>query len=150
MFPELDPATSWSDDVLSVDRPDLDLGYDLGGLVLVLVPSLFAWRNVFVKAAEPWAPVLRYPARGAGAVWHTGAPAPDLAPVLGRARATLLAELATPATTTSLARRTATAPAGVSAHLARLATAGLVTRWRAGRQVFYVRTARGDALLGPD
>ncbi|MFY1693110.1 hypothetical protein [Plantactinospora sp. WMMB782] len=37
---------------------------------------------------------------------------------------------------------------GVSAHLARLAAAGLVARQRAGRLVFYVRTARADALFG--
>ncbi|GAA4608573.1 DUF5937 family protein [Actinoplanes octamycinicus] len=149
MFAELDAAISWTDGVLSVDRPGLDLEYLLGGRGLVLVPSLFAWPHVYVKAAEPWAPVLRYPARGVGAMWHDAPPAADLAAVLGRARATLLAELATPSTTTSLARRTGLAPGGVSAHLARLVTAGLAARQRAGRQVFYVRTARGDALVTP-
>ncbi|WIM93194.1 DUF5937 family protein [Actinoplanes oblitus] len=149
MFRELDPAVSWSDDVLSVDRPALDVGYRLGGRGLVLVPSLFAWPNVFVKAAEPWAPVLRYPARGVGAMWHDDPPAADLAAVLGRARATLLTELATPSTTTSLARRTGLAPGGVSAHLARLVAAGLAVRQRSGRQVYYLRTARGDALVTP-
>ncbi|WP_208761051.1 ArsR/SmtB family transcription factor [Micromonospora orduensis] len=147
MFPELDPAISWSDDVLSVDRPNLDRGYALGGRGLVLVPSLFAWPNVFVKASEPWAPVLRYPARGVGSMWHSDTPGADLAPVIGQARAALLAELTTP-TTTSLARRTGLIPSGVSAHLSRLTAAGLVTRQRAGRLVFYVRTRRGDALLG--
>ncbi|MEQ4305039.1 DUF5937 family protein [Plantactinospora sp. B6F1] len=147
MFSELDPMVSWSDDVLSVNRPHLDLHYELGGRGLVLVPSLFAWPDVFVKASESWAPVLRYPARGVGSMWIDDPPAPDLAPVLGQARATLLAELSTPSTTTSLARRTGLAPSGVSAHLSRLAAAGLVTRQRAGRLVFYVRTTRGDALL---
>ncbi|MDG4787838.1 ArsR family transcriptional regulator [Micromonospora sp. WMMD1102] len=148
MFAELDPTVSWSDGVLAVDRPDLDLHYQLGGRGLVLVPSLFAWPNVFVKASEPWAPVLRYSARGVGSMWHTDQPAPELALVLGRARASLLAELATPSTTTSLARRTGLASSGVSAHLSRLAAAGLVARQRAGRLVFYVRTARADALFG--
>ncbi|MER7590845.1 DUF5937 family protein [Micromonospora sp. NPDC127501] len=148
MFPELDPAISWSADVLSVDRPNLDLAYALGGRGLVLVPSLFAWPNVFVKASEPWAPVLRYPARGVGSMWHSDAPTADLALVIGQARATLLAELTTPSTTTTLARRTGLTPSGVSAHLSRLVTAGLVTRQRAGRLVFYARTRRGDALLG--
>ncbi|WP_167364195.1 DUF5937 family protein [Micromonospora chaiyaphumensis] len=148
MFPELDPAISWSDDVLSVDRPNLDRDYALGGRGLVLVPSLFAWPNVFVKASEPWAPVLRYPTRGAGSMWQSDPPAADLAPVIGTARATLLVELAVPSTTTSLARRTGLTPSGVSAHLSRLVTAGLVTRQRAGRLVFYVRTPRGDTLLG--
>lgn len=148
MFPELDPAVSWSDDVLSVDRPNLDRDYELGGRGLVLVPSLFAWPNVFVKAAEPWAPVLRYPTRGVGSMWQAPSPAPDLAPVIGQARAALLVELTTASTTTSLARRTGLTPSGVSAHLARLVNAGLVTRQRAGRLVFYMRTPRGDALLG--
>jgi DNA-binding transcriptional ArsR family regulator len=146
-FSELDPAISWSHDVLSVDRPNLDLDYKLGGRGLVLVPSLFAWPNVFVKASEPWAPVLRYPTRGVGSMWHHDPPAADLAPVLGQARATLLVELTTPSTTTSLASRTGLTPSGVSAHLSRLAAAGLVTRQRAGRLVFYMRTPRGDALL---
>jgi DNA-binding transcriptional ArsR family regulator len=149
MFSELDPAISWSDDILSVNRSPLEVDHVLGGRGLVLVPSLFAWPNVFVKAAEPWVPVLRYPARGVGAMWHSDTPAPDLAPVIGRARAALLTELATPSTTSSLARRTGLTPGGVSAHLARLAAAGLVTRQRAGRQVFYTRTARADALLDP-
>ncbi|GAB3147716.1 DUF5937 family protein [Micromonospora sonneratiae] len=148
MFPELNPAISWSNDILSVDRPDLDRDYELGGRGLVLVPSLFAWPNVFVKASEPWAPVLRYPTRGIGSMWHSDPPAADLAPVIGQARATLLVELTTPSTTTALARRTGLTPSGVSAHLSRLVTAGLVTRQRAGRLVFYVRTPRGNALLG--
>lgn len=148
MFPDLDPAVSWSDDVLSVDRPNLDRDYELGGRGLVLVPSLFAWPNVFVKAAEPWAPVLRYPTRGVGSMWQAPSPAPDLAPVIGQARAALLVELTTASTTTSLARRTGLTPSGVSAHLARLVNAGLVTRQRAGRLVFYMRTPRGDVLLG--
>ncbi len=148
MFSELDPMISWSDDVLSVNRPNLDLHYELGGRGLVLVPSLFAWPNVFVKASEPWAPVLRYPTRGVGSMWLQGPPEADLARVLGQARAALLVELTTPSTTTSLARRTGLAPSGVSAHLSRLMAAGLVTRQRAGRLVFYTRTARGDALLG--
>jgi DNA-binding transcriptional ArsR family regulator len=148
MFPELDPTVSWSDDVLSVNRPNLDLHYELGGRGLVLVPSLFAWPNVFVKASEPWAPVLRYPTRGVGSMWHSDPPTADLAPVIGQARATLLVELTIPSTTTTLARRTGLTPSGVSAHLSRLMAAGLVTRQRAGRLVFYVRTARGDTLLG--
>jgi DNA-binding transcriptional ArsR family regulator len=134
--------------LLSVARPNLDLRYELGGRGLVLVPSLFAWPNVFVKASEPWAPVLRYPTRGVGSMWLNDPPAVDLAPVLGQARATILAELTTPSTTMSLARRTGLAPSGVSAHLSRLAAAGLVTRQRTGRLVFYVRTAWGNALLG--
>jgi DNA-binding MarR family transcriptional regulator len=68
--------------------------------------------------------------------------------VIGQARAALLVELTTPSTTTSLARRTGLTPSGVSAHLSRLAAAGLVTRQRSGRLVFYVRTRRGDVLLG--
>ncbi|HZX39807.1 MAG TPA: ArsR family transcriptional regulator, partial [Streptomyces sp.] len=53
----------------------------------------------------------------------------------------------TPAATTALARRQDLAPSSVSAHLATLRDAGLLTSHRRGHQVLYARTALGDALV---
>ncbi len=70
-----------------------------------------------------------------------------IAAVLGRSRTLLLAELAAPASTTELARRTGISAAGVSQHLAALRGAGMVSAHRAGRSVLYARTAVAESLL---
>lgn len=147
MFDGLDPVVGWHDGDLTVDLAHVDLDVTLGGRGLVLVPTLFGWPRVFVKTNQPWAPLLRYPARGVGALWESAPPPSNLGAALGDTRAQLLAELATPATTSELARRTGLAPGGVSAHLSRLTTAGLASRHRTGRTVVYTRTTRGEALF---
>lgn len=119
----------------------------LVGRGLVLVPSVFAWPRVYVKTAEPWIPVIRYPARGVGTLWEAREPAHQVAAALGTTRARLLELLETPATTGQLAHQLRLAPGGVSMHLHRLVAAGLVAKARVGREVFYARTARGDHLL---
>ncbi|MFI9305797.1 DUF5937 family protein [Streptomyces triculaminicus] len=118
----------------------------LEGRGLVLVPSAFAWPRLYFKTAEPWVPVIRYPVRGIGTLWESPAGNADLAPALGATRAMLLDVLETPAGTLELAHRTGLAPGGVSAHLHKLARAGLVAPHRTGRIVLYARTARGEAL----
>lgn len=148
MFGGLDPAISWADDQLHLDVPRVQHEVALGGRGLVLVPTLFGWPRIFVKTNQPWAPLVRYPARAVGALWETAPPASDLAPALGATRARLLTELGTPATTSDLSRRTGLAPGGVSEHLRRLAASGLVARHRTGRTVVYARTTRGEALFG--
>lgn len=65
----------------------------------------------------------------------------------GRARAGLLEALRSPATTTDLARALGVTPSAVSQHLRVLRENGLVTRERSGRQVVYLITAPGAALL---
>ena len=67
---------------------------------------------------------------------------------MGRRRAELLTALATPASTTDLARRTGVTAGAVSQHLGVLRACGLVTGHRMGRRVLYVRTPAGDALAG--
>lgn len=120
---------------------------DLVGRGLVLVPSVFAWPRVYAKTAEPWIPVVRYPARGVGVLWEQEQPAHDVSAVLGRTRARLLAALETPSTTDQLARSLRLAAGGVSAQLHRLVAAGLASKSRVGREVYYARTARGDSLV---
>jgi hypothetical protein len=120
----------------------------LVGRGLVLVPSVFAWPRVYTKTAEPWIPVIRYPARGVGALWEPAERAHDISAALGTTRARLLSQLDVPSTTDQLARTLHLAPGGVSAQLHRLVAAGLASKTRVGREVFYARTSRGDNLIG--
>ncbi|MGH3446352.1 MAG: DUF5937 family protein [Nocardioidaceae bacterium] len=151
LFADLDPTITWSNGILTIQNPTTTADHRLGGRGLVVVPSAFTWPRVFVKVDERWPPVLRYPARGVGTLWEqqdgTG---PDIAAVVGRARARVLRELAAPASTSELARRTGLASSGVSTHLSRLRTAGLVDSHRTGRVVLYARTPRADALIADD
>jgi DNA-binding transcriptional ArsR family regulator len=132
-----------SNRIVEVPNPDRTLV----GRGLVLVPSVFAWPRVYVKTAQPWIPVVRYPARGVGVLWEPEQSTHDVSAALGATRARILALIATPSTTDQLARSTGLAPGGVSAQLHRLVTAGLASKARVGREVYYARTARGDNLL---
>ncbi|KRV50615.1 ArsR family transcriptional regulator [Wenjunlia vitaminophila] len=68
--------------------------------------------------------------------------------LLGEARATVLALLDTPKSTTQLVALTGQGLGSVGRHLRVLLDAGLVRRRRAGRRVLYSRTPTGDALVG--
>jgi DNA-binding transcriptional ArsR family regulator len=70
-----------------------------------------------------------------------------LGDLIGPRRAQVLVALVTPATTTQLSERLRASPAGISGHLAVLRRAGLVAGQRRGREVRYVRTRGGDALV---
>lgn len=161
MLTEQGPAAMFAD-----IHPDLQLDTDTGALAvanrrtgttdqhrplsgrgLVLVPSAFAWPRAYVKTSQPWVPVIRYPARGVGALWERPDDPPELGPVLGHTRARLLQLLDGPATTLQLSHLTGLAPSGVSSNLHKLARAGLVAPHRTGREVLYARTPKGDALL---
>jgi Family of unknown function (DUF5937)/Bacterial regulatory protein, arsR family len=149
MLNTLYPTVRWAGGTLRVAHRHQTARRALDGRGLVLVPSAFVWPLVFSKVHEPWQPVLRYPARGTATLWDADrtSAAAGLAAVVGRGRATLLAELEHPASTTELARRTGLSPGGVSQHLSALRSAGLVTATRSGRQVLYARTAAADALF---
>ncbi|MFI2711149.1 DUF5937 family protein [Micromonospora sp. NPDC018662] len=146
----IDPHVSWADGTLRVDHLTRAGAVDLGGRGLLLVPSVFAGARVWSNLTErPAQPLLRYPAGAVGALWErNAAPAGEaLAGVLGRTRATLLHELAVPASTTELARRCGLTAGTVSHHLTALRDAGLVGTHRAGRFLRYARTASGEALI---
>lgn len=122
---------------------------ELRGRGLLLVPSVFAWSAVAVIDERLRQPTLIYPARGSGLVWEPPDPPPEaLAALIGARRASVLALLETPASTTDLAQRLGVGPASVSQHLAVLHTAGLIERHRVGRIVLYRRSAGGNYLLG--
>lgn len=71
-----------------------------------------------------------------------------LGDLIGPRRAQVLVALGgAPATTTQLSERLRASPAGISGHLAVLRRTGLVAGQRNGREVLYVRTRGGDALV---
>ncbi|MEV0849159.1 DUF5937 family protein [Streptomyces sp. NPDC049954] len=151
LLSELDTRLSWHEGVLTVHGPG-EHERVLGGMGLVLMPSVFAWPDVVSGLEAPWQPLVVYPARGIGALWEETArrPARALTGVLGRGRASVLAALGAPSTTSSLARRLGLAPSSVSAHLTALSAAGLLAPRRYGREVLYRRTALGTALAEGD
>jgi DNA-binding transcriptional ArsR family regulator len=96
----------------------------------------------------PWQPTLIYPARGVGQMWErTRDAGPELAALLGRTRALVLAGAVEPVSTTRLAARLSLPVGTVADHLGVLSRAGLVRSARAGRQVLYAATPVGHALL---
>ena len=144
----LDRRLRWRDGVIELDWRN-DFGtVDLGGEGLLLVPSVFVWPRVAAYIEPPWPRALIYPARGIGGLWEPDAAADPgaLGDLLGRSRATLLAALDAPASTTQLARSLGLAPGAVGDHLTVLRRAGLLSRARSGRSVLYRRTPLGDAL----
>ncbi|MFD4142526.1 DUF5937 family protein [Streptomyces sp. NPDC058572] len=149
---ELSPRLAWQDATLTIVGMRGDHVRVLGGQGLVLMPSVFSWPDVVSGYEPPWQPAVIYPARGIGGLWTRVADrTPDaVARLLGRVRADVLCALDEPAGTTVLAQRLLLAPSTVSAHLAVLRDAGLLTSRRYGHQVLYERTPLGMALAGSD
>ncbi|MGW0903495.1 DUF5937 family protein [Streptomyces sp. NPDC002853] len=146
---ELDPRFAWDAGTLTVAGRD-DHVRQLAGQGLVLMPSVFAWPDVVGGHEPPWQPTLVYPARGLAGLWTEpdGHAAEALVRLLGRGKASVLAALDDPATTSALAHRLGLAPSSVSAHLGALRGAGLLVSRRYGHQVLYERTPLGIALAG--
>lgn len=145
---ELHPSVLFTDDRLTL-RVCGDRRVEAAGRGVVLVPCVFGAPVVRWAGDARTQPVLAYPARGRGAL--LSAVSPDLDGVLdslvGRTRAVLLDALDVPCTTTQLARDLDLSAAAVSQHLKILKDSALVDRWRRGRQVLYLRTDAGTALL---
>jgi DNA-binding transcriptional ArsR family regulator len=104
-----------------------------------------------VKGYSSSQTTLRYPARGAAAVWEQSLPpnasGQALRDLLGTPRARLLEVLRCPASTAALARALGVSPSAVSQHLAVLRRCGLVDRTRSGREVLYQTSDLGLTLL---
>jgi DNA-binding transcriptional ArsR family regulator len=155
LFAGLHAKLHWADGVLTVDQftgtpHDSDRRVALGPGGLVLLPTILGWPYVSVKMSTSTQTALRYPARGVGALWSAplqSAPR-QLTRLLGASRARLLSALRSPATTTDLARTLGVTPSAVSQHLSVLRDSGLVARERVGREVLYLATDQGLALLG--
>ncbi|MGF1425135.1 ArsR/SmtB family transcription factor [Kitasatospora sp. LaBMicrA B282] len=87
-----------------------------------------------------------YPARGVADSPAADRPPHALDRLLGPVRATVLRDLAHPATTSELAAELGHSLGTIGAHLTILREAALITRTRVGRRVVYRRTPLGDAL----
>lgn len=150
LFADLHPQIHWDPaGILRIDNPQWDIAATLGGRGLLLVPTVFGGERIFSVVAEPWMPTVRYPPRGLGTLWSGEAAAAPAAldGVLGATRASLLAALSAPASTTELAERTGLSAGAVSQQLGLLHRAGLVSRHRTGRIVLYARTVPAEELL---
>jgi len=149
LFGDLSEGVRWEGGNLDVEVPRHDATVELGGRGLLLMPSAFDAMRPSVIDRPPWQPTVVYPARGIATLWQDSAAAPDgLNRLLGASRASVLADLGAPRSTTELAERLSLSPATASHHLTALRDAGLVTGRREGRAVLYVRTPLGDALAG--
>ncbi|WP_199564891.1 ArsR/SmtB family transcription factor [Spongiactinospora rosea] len=154
VFADLAAQVYWAGDTLRIRHRWATGTRPLRGRGLLLVPSAFAWPDVFSVSTPPWQPTLRYTPRGIGTLWERRAAEPDapeaLAAVLGRTRARLLAALDQPVSTKELAGRTGLSEAGANQHLTALRRAGLASAHRAGRRVLYTRTAVAEALMNAE
>ncbi|HEY1276476.1 MAG TPA: DUF5937 family protein [Thermoleophilaceae bacterium] len=149
LFADIHPEVRFADDALWIEKR-FDETVALDGRGLLFVPSAFAWPRMTAITEPPWQPTLIYPARGVGALWDPGAePPPEaLAALLGPRRASVLAALDAPRSTTEIARSLGLSAASVSQHLRVLKDAGLANGHRVGRSVLYVRSPAGDSLAG--
>jgi DNA-binding transcriptional ArsR family regulator len=147
LLDDIDQSVRYDDARLVIEK-SWDRSLDLRGRGLVLVPSVFVWPAVAIVDHAPWQPTLIYPARGSGLVWEpVGPPSEGLAALIGTRRATILASLEGPCSTTGLAHRLEVGPASISQHLAVLHDAGLIERHRVGRVVLYRRSPAGNLLV---
>jgi Family of unknown function (DUF5937)/Helix-turn-helix domain len=149
LFADIHPELRFADDALWIEKR-VDVTYTLDGRGLLFVPSAFAWPRMTAVTEPPWQPTLMYPARGVATLWDPGrAAAPEaLAALLGHRRASVLAALDAPRSTTELAGALGLSAASVSQHLRVLRDAGLANGHRVGRSVLYVRSPTGDSLAG--
>ncbi|MER7520441.1 helix-turn-helix domain-containing protein [Streptomyces sp. NPDC126499] len=122
---------------------------ELTGRGLVLLPTFHHPSGPLLQDLPGRPVVLTYPAGPALPPAPDTTPAPPdepPPPVLGRTRTALLHLLATPHTTTTLARALNVSNATASAHTAALRAAGLVATRRTGRSVTHERTALGTLM----
>jgi DNA-binding transcriptional ArsR family regulator len=149
MLADLHPSLTWAQGRLEMDYHQ-HIERHLTGDGMPLIPSIFlGGRPAFaVRAASPNA--MYYQARAIGTLWEhrPSAAGRPLGRLIGETRASMLAILDAPQTTTHIAARLGAAPSNISAHLRVLYDAGLVSRHRQGKQVLYVCTELGRTLTG--
>jgi DNA-binding MarR family transcriptional regulator len=162
LFRNLSPVVSYRDAQIQLHKQYLSCNYESGKTVqfddfnvslegrgLQLVPVLLGCNSLSWQVQPEWAPMIVYPARGAG-LWYSAAqpdPEQSLQRLLGAGRARLLVALQTPSHTTELAQRLSVTSGAVSQLLARLGEAGLVDSHRSSHKVYYRLTNRGQQLL---
>lgn len=148
MLNGLSATIAYDGDILSVRlRDPADRTQRIDGTGLTLVPTMFTRRASAPVGDGP--PMVMYPARGQGALWEAERVANPaaVAGILGDTRASLLAALGDPASSTELGVRFGVTPSAVNQHLRALRDAGLLVSTRYGRSVLYLRSELGSALL---
>jgi DNA-binding transcriptional ArsR family regulator len=118
---------------------------DISGGQLLFVPVTPRHGWVSWDARHRYA--VTYPCSGVLAGTDRTSASETLGTLLGPARAGILVLLGTPKSTTQLVALTGQGLGSVGRHLKVLLDAGLVRRRRAGRSVFYYRTAAGEVLV---
>ncbi|MEV8377548.1 winged helix-turn-helix domain-containing protein [Kribbella sp. NPDC056861] len=148
---ELHHTVSWTGDGLALALGQGQIRIPSTGQGLWLLPLVFRGPGV-VLADNATPPVIAYSARGAGQLWERPVESivGGLEALIGRSRASILARLSVPLTTTALAEALLLSPGNVSQHLAVLTSAGLCSSRRDGRRVLYARTPRAELLLDID
>lgn len=148
---DLHPELEWAEHAITVQSSAARTEHHLSGVGLVLVPCVFAWPHVMADIGSGSPPSITYGPRGIGELWPmTDLPARDgdaLGALLGHSRAAVLLGLGLPRSTSDLARQLTQSMPAVSAHLAVLRRAGLVTSWRSGRRVLYQRTPLATSVV---
>jgi DNA-binding CsgD family transcriptional regulator len=149
VFADLHPRVSYIGDRVRVQGSHPYRTYQVNGAGILLVPCVFIWPKLTVFEADNYQPALTYAARGVGDVWATPLDATEtpVAELIGRGRASLLALLDLPQSTSQLAARLGVAPSTVSEHLSILRRSKLVRSHRSGRTVLYERTPLASLLL---
>lgn len=143
---DMRPGMRWLGDgrlqINAYDYPPLDISG--GRLAFVPVTPRTGW--VTWNDADRYGVI--YPCSGVLAEDGPVTAAPEaLSALLGPGRATVLARLGTPMSTTQLVAMTGQGLGSVGRHLKILLDAGLVRRRRSGRSVLYYRTDAGEALI---
>lgn len=147
LFADLHPALRWDGEVLTLESPhEVDLTANANGLVLA--PCVFTETRPFCLIESLDRVMLGYRARGSAKIWNGSATEPPKTSLIGDRRTQLLEDLDVPRAAHHLAARQLLAPPTVSYHLGLLHRAGLVRRWRVGKQIFYERTPAAETLLG--
>lgn len=140
---------SWAAPVLSLPKRR-ESALAGGDRRLLLVPVVLAQGRPSVSTDDPATLMVTYQARGAAVLSPRTPPArarDRLASLIGAGRAVVLRALTAPATTSGLAAVLGRAPSTISEQLTSLVEAGLVSRSRAERQVFYRLEPLGASLL---
>jgi DNA-binding transcriptional ArsR family regulator len=149
------PLVRWRPPVLEVPYPR-PVEVHLGGRGLILVPTLFSWRE-FSLLHDPHddgyvprltIPAVTDPATGV-TLWRSAGPVTDdpLSALLGRTRAAALRVVADGCSTTELATRLGVSLPAASQHAKALRDARLITTSRHGSSVLHMATALGRELL---
>ncbi|GAA0612542.1 winged helix-turn-helix domain-containing protein [Streptomyces crystallinus] len=140
------PHWRWQPPTLHVPAPGAPRDVHLDGQGLMLVPAYFLQKPMFGR--RPGGPMeLLYPLHAGEPPTHA---ADALGPLLGRTRATVLAALRHPYSTTEVADRVGISLPTASQHTTILRNAGLIATTRTGMAVQHTLTPLGEALLHND